>query len=348
MASSIPALRALAAAALFGLSVPVSKTILGGVDPTMLAGLVYASMGLALGGTLALRRPVPARPRGREWGILLAVAAVGGVASPLCLFFGLRLLEGQAASVLLALEGSFTAVLAAAFFREHVGKEAWAAVALAFAGSVVLAEPWKGSGAGAPAAGVLLVAGATLCASMDNNLSRLLSGRDPVLIAAGKGAMAGPVLLAAALALGGRFPADAKVVAACVAVGALSYGLSLVLFLRSMADLGAARTTAIFSTAPVFGAAASWVVLSESPGPALGIAAVLLGGSVLLLLRERHDHEHVHEPLEHEHPHVHDEHHRHEHEGWEGPEPHVHPHRHGPLVHSHPHAPDLHHRHGHL
>jgi drug/metabolite transporter (DMT)-like permease len=344
MASRVrPVLLALGSAALFGASVPVSKALLGGMAPPVLAGLVYASMGAVLGAALAARRPRPAAPRGREWWILLAVAAVGGVAGPLCLFLGLRSLEGQAVSILLGLEGACTAALAGAAFREHIGREVWAAVAFGLAALLVLAEPWKG----APAPGVLLVGAATLCAALDNNLSRLLSGRDPVLIAAAKGAVAGPVLLAAGLAQGARLPTDPAVLAAAAAVGALSYGLSLVLFLRSMADLGAARTTALFSTAPLAGAVACWAALGERPGPAFGAAAALVAASVLLLLRERHDHEHVHEAMEHEHRHVHDEHHRHAHEGWEGPEPHSHPHRHGPLVHSHPHAPDLHHRHGH-
>ena len=273
--------------------------------------------------------------------------AAGGVGAPLALLFGLRLLEGQAASILLALEGAFTALLAAAFFREHVGREAWGAVGLALAAGLVLAEPWRASAERASLAGVLLVAGATLGYALDNNLSRLLSNRDAVVVAAGKGLLAGPALVGVLLALGERFPADPGILLAAAAVGVVSFGLSLVLFLRALRDLGAARTTALFSSAPLFGAAASWIALGERPGGAFAAAAALLAGSVWLLARERHDHEHAHEELEHVHPHVHDGHHRHEHEGWEGPEPHAHPHRHAPLVHSHPHAPDLHHRHGH-
>jgi drug/metabolite transporter (DMT)-like permease len=217
------------------------------------------------------------------------VAAVGGVAAPLLLLHGLRLLEGQSASILLALEGAFTAVLAAAFFREHVGRAAWAAVALALGGGLVLAEPWKAAGDGPSGAGVLLVAGATLCAALDNNLSRLLSAKDPVLVAAGKGLLAGPVLLGAALLLGGEIPSDAGTLAAAAGVGVVSFGISLSLFLSALRELGAARTTALFSTAPVFGAAASWAALGENPGPATAAAAALLAGSVWVLARERAD-----------------------------------------------------------
>src|SRR5439155_903468 len=76
------------------------------------------------------------------------------------------------------------------------------------------------------------------------------------------------------------------------------------------------------------------------------VAAALMAGGILLLLREQHAHEHVHDPVEHEHLHVHDEHHRHSHEDG-GVEPHSHPHAHERMEHAHPHASDVHHRHRH-
>jgi hypothetical protein len=131
-------------------------------------------------------------------------------------------------------------------------------------------------------------------------------------------------------------------------VGFVGYGLSLVLFVRALRGLGAARTGAYFSIAPFVGAAIAVAWLGDAPGPAFWIAGLLMAVGVWLHLSEKHEHEHAHEALEHEHSHVHDEHHQHAHEpGWDGQEPHSHRHRHEPMVHSHPHFPDLHHRHGH-
>ena len=345
-----PALFALAAAALFGLSVPASKGLLEGdrLAPPVVAGLLYLASGLGLGAWRVARgQPVFRLPPG-SWRTLLLTTLAGGVVAPLCLMEGLARAEGQAASVLLSLEAVFTAVLAAALFREHVGRAAWGAVLLAAAAAVVLAEPWAAPESRPDAVGLLLVAAATAGWALDNNLSRSLSDRDPVQVTTLKGLIAGPVCLGIGAALGKPLPSDSMVLGAAAAVGVLCYGVSLVFILRALAGLGAARAMAIFGAAPVFGAVGCWVFLPERPGAALFGAGALLAAGVGLLARERHDHEHDHEVLEHEHPHGHgDGHHDHEHDGTEGPEPHTHRHRHGPLVHSHPHAPDLHHRHGH-
>jgi drug/metabolite transporter (DMT)-like permease len=195
--------------------------------------------------------------------------------------------------------------------------------------------------------GSLAIAGACLCWAIDNNFTRVVSGGDPVRIAAIKGGVAGCINVAIALAMGARLP-DAPRLLAAAAIGLGGYGISLVLFVRALRDLGTARTGAYFSTAPFVGASLSLLLLHESPGTAFWIAGPLMALGVWLHVTERHSHEHAHEALAHDHSHVHDEHHRHEHEfAWDGTEPHTHPHVHEPLTHTHPHYPDLHHRHRH-
>ncbi|MDE2359786.1 MAG: DMT family transporter, partial [Betaproteobacteria bacterium] len=130
--------------------------------------------------------------------------------------------------------------------------------------------------------------------------------------------------------------------------GLLGYGLSLVLFVLALRDLGAARTGAYFSVAPFFGAAVAIALTGKAPTPQLIAAGLLMASGVWLHVSESHAHRHSHERLEHSHAHRHDAHHRHAHDfNWDGREPHVHPHVHAPLVHAHPHYPDLHHRHRH-
>jgi hypothetical protein len=131
-------------------------------------------------------------------------------------------------------------------------------------------------------------------------------------------------------------------------VGFFGYGVSLVLFVLALRDLGAARTSAYFSTAPFIGAMIALALLGEPFTVQLLAAGVLMAIGVWLHLSEKHEHEHVHEPMTHEHPHVHDEHHRHEHGPNDPPgEPHTHVHRHRRMRHTHPHVPDMHHLHRH-
>ena len=52
---------ALIAAALFGASTPIAKQLLVGIDPWMLAGLLYLGSGLGLGAWRLVRRAAPVR-----------------------------------------------------------------------------------------------------------------------------------------------------------------------------------------------------------------------------------------------------------------------------------------------
>jgi hypothetical protein len=129
-------------------------------------------------------------------------------------------------------------------------------------------------------------------------------------------------------------------------IGFVCYGLSLVLFVLALRELGSARTSAYFATAPFLGALAAVIVLNEPATLQLAAAGGLIAVGVWLHLTERHEHEHVHEPVRHAHPHVHDTHHQHAHGRTDPPgEPHTHVHEHGPLKHAHP--PDIHHGHRH-
>ncbi|WP_348652835.1 DMT family transporter [Polyangium sp. y55x31] len=96
-------------------------------------------------------------------------------------------------------------------------------------------------------------------------------------------------------------------------VGALGYGLSIVLDNIALRLLGAAREAAIFATAPFVGALVSILVLTERPRAWDAVGGALMLAGVVMILRARHGHMHRHESLEHEHPHVSDIHHRHEH-----------------------------------
>lgn len=350
MDSSRGVVYALSAALLFGASTPFAKGLLGSVDPILLAGLLYAGSGIGLGTWLLLRRFAGARSteaalQDRDLPWLAGAVAFGGVLGPMLLMLGLRNTPASSASLLLNLESVLTAVLAWTVFRENVDRRVFLGMVAIVSGGVVLS--WQQQAAAGVPWGALAIAGACLCWAIDNNLTRPVSGGDPIQIAAIKGGAAGAVNIGIALSLGSHFPAASAAIAAGV-IGLAGYGVSLVCFVLALRHLGAARTGAYFSTAPFVGAALSLLFLAERPGFAFWVAGALMAIGIWLHLSERHEHTHEHEAFEHEHRHGHDEHHRHAHDfPWDGEEPHSHPHRHEPLVHSHPHFPDIHHRHGH-
>ncbi len=338
---------ALLAAALFGLSAPLAKLLLAHASPQLLAGLLYLGSGTGLGILWLIRGRSnrEAQLSGKDLPWLAGAITFGGALGPVLLMAGLARTPASSASLLLNLEGVFTALIAWFVFRENFDRRIALGMLAIVAGGVLLS--WEGRVEWGGLAGPLLIAGATLCWAVDNNFTQKVSGRDPVQIAMLKGLAAGGVNTGLAIALGARAPAPLLLAGALV-LGFLSFGVSLVFFVIALRSLGSARTGAYFSSAPFVGAAASLLVFREQPSARFVAAAALMALGVWLHMSERHEHEHTHKPMEHEHMHVHDEHHQHAHTAEDPPgEPHSHLHRHEPLTHTHVHYPDIHHRHAH-
>src|SRR5262245_14323462 len=119
-------LGALSAALFFGASTPFAKRLLGEVPPQMLAGLLYLGSGAGLAVVLGARALLAqggavgvALPSVREWGWLAGAIVFGGVLGPVLLMYGLVVTPASTASLLLNLEGVFTALAAWFVFREN-------------------------------------------------------------------------------------------------------------------------------------------------------------------------------------------------------------------------------------
>jgi drug/metabolite transporter (DMT)-like permease len=342
-------LAALAAAALFGLSTPIAKMLLGAISPLLLAGLLYMGSGIGLAIVLTVRaisqgRSSIVRPRGIDLLWLLGAIALGGAIGPYLLMYGLQMTDSASASLILNLEVVFTALLAWFAFKENFDRRIAAGMALIVAGGVVLSmgSALRTSGI----LGLLAIAGACLAWAVDNNLTRKVSISDAMFVACIKGLIAGPISGALALRYGAHLPSATLLIQAGL-LGFVGYGLSLTLFVLALRNLGTARAGAYFSVAPFIGAALA-VALGAPLTLTLIIAGLFMAAGVWLHLTESHAHRHRHLTLEHEHSHVHDAHHQHQHDsGWKGQEPHSHSHVHEPLEHTHPHYPDAHHRHPH-
>jgi drug/metabolite transporter (DMT)-like permease len=345
-------LYALLSAALFGVSTPMAKVLLGSTEPTVLAGLLYCGAGLGVALIRRLARPMLSSSGAGETALsrsdlpwLSGAVIAGGVVGPVLLMIGLTRTDAAAASLLLTLEGVATALIAWFLFQENFDRRIVLGMGCLIAGVAVLS--WSGQPALSNIVGPLAIIGACVAWGLDNNLTRKVSLSDPLQIVELKGLVAGPVNIGLGLWMGGKLPQVPAIVAAGM-VGFFGYGVSLVLFVVALRHLGSARTSAYFSTAPFFGATAAILAFGDPITLPLVIAGALMGLGVWLHVSERHQHIHEHEPITHSHAHTHDEHHQHAH-GPEDPpgEPHMHMHRHAALAHTHPHMPDMHHRHRH-
>src|SRR5262249_6766846 len=152
----------------------------------------------------------------------------GGILAPVLLLAALRLTLAGSVSLLLNLELVATAVLGVVFFRESLGRLGWLGVTGVVSAGVLIASDsgWPRVWAAA------LTAGACLCWGAANNLTALIDGMTPARSTFWKGLLAGIVNTA----LGGvtsHFSATVTVLAAALAVGVLSYGVSIMLHTRA-------------------------------------------------------------------------------------------------------------------
>ncbi len=338
------ALRCLAAAVLFGASAPAASVLARDMAALTLAGLLYLGAALAVAPAVAHRPPRADAVRA-GWRPLAVAVIAGGALGPALLVAGLSRIDAATASILLNLELAATVVLAATFFREHLGRRVLTGAALVSVGGALLVwDPGAQLSLGA-----LLIAAACSCWGLDNCVTARIEQLSPETVVLAKGTVAGSVNVLLGLTVASRAGATATSgqILAALLIGAAGYGLSITLWVKGARDLGAAHAQVIFATAPFIGAAIAWVVIDD-PVTATQVAAVVLAAAgVALSLDSAHEHRHRHDPTNHEHEHAHpDDHHTHRHDG-DFTGAHTHPHVHEPLVHAHPHVPDLHHHHPH-
>lgn len=345
--SHIPfVIQALIAALLFGASAPLAKYLLGEVEPIPLAAFLYLGSGIGLLIVKSFQQTAnqEARVEKSDFKWLAGAILAGGVAAPITLLFSLKNTPAATASLLLNFEGVATTLIAFFAFKEAISRRAWWAIACITIASIFLSinlnAQWGFS------LGALGIIAACVLWGIDNNFTRNISAKDPLVIVMIKGLGAGSFSLLMALHLGNNFPSGEVILGALV-LGSLSYGASIVLFIHAMRGLGAARTSALFSTAPIAGIILSVLIFQEFPSWLFIVALPLMIVGAFLLVNDEHEHHHVHEMIVHEHAHTHDDgHHVHEHDG-KLAKKHSHVHTHDELSHSHHHMPDLHHRHIH-
>ncbi|HEY5271410.1 MAG TPA: EamA family transporter [Anaerolineales bacterium] len=347
-----PALQALFAAVLFGASAPLSKLLLGEVQPVPLAAFLYLGSGtgaflmLLFQGLRSGGRPVEAHLSRGDLPWLGGALLAGGIGAPIVLLLGLERTPASTASLLLNFEGVATTLIAVSFFKESIDRRITWAIGLVTLASILLT--WTG-GNWDFSLGALGIVGACFLWGLDNNFTRHISAKNPLIIVGVKGLGAGTFSLVLCLLIQQQLPA-LNIVLLAMLLGSISYGISIQLFIVAMRSMGAARTSTLFGIAPIVGVVLSLVLLREKPQTMFWAALPVMLAGAWLMLTENHSHQHIHESLQHNHRHSHlDKHHIHV---CQEDVPlvngsHTHEHRHESLEHEHAHTPDLHHRHKH-
>lgn len=270
---------ALSAAFLFGINATLSKIVLADVHPLVVAGLIYFIAGIVLFIVHAsplcekifslLETPTKTEKEISVKGFLVLglVVLFGSVIAPFLYLYGLNATTAINASLLSNTEALFTASIAFIFWQERGRRKDYAGIVLLIIGAVFLTTnaEFQRITLTQQILGNLLIIGACLSWSLDNNLSKFLSKkRDLILVTALKCFIGGTVLLVLALVLRVDLSISLTSVPYLLSVGAFSIGFSILLFLFSLREIGAMKTGAIYSLSSLFGAIFAFLILREA------------------------------------------------------------------------------------
>ena len=209
-------------------------------------------------------------------------AALPSVVTAL-LFVGLGQMPLASASALLFVNPLLTVTLSALFLGERVGARRWGAVALGFAGALVVLRP----GAEVFSWASLAPLGAALCFSTNAILNRRLAGEAPPLATTLHYAVAGSAVLLPWSAAGNWRPLDPATMgwlALGAVVGAGCLWLVTTAYERAQASALAPIHFAELAAATAVG----WIVFGEVPdAPGVAGIALILAAGLLATWREK-------------------------------------------------------------
>lgn len=339
---------AIVAAVLYGINAPFSKMLLNKIPAVYMAAFMY--LGAGLGMLLVNTIKVILKRKNREAVITKKeIPNVIGmilldVAAPILLMLGLTLTNAANVSLLNNFEIVATTLIALLIYKEAIGKRMWIAIFLITIASFILTT--ESFGGFSLSLGSLFVILACVCWGFENNMTRVLSEKDPlqVVVIKGFGSGFGALIISV---FSSSLDVGFLYILSALFLGFVAYGLSIFFYVTAQRDLGAARTSIYYAAAPFVGVIASWLILREQVSFSFVIALVIMIAGTYLVISEKHSHIHSHEFIDHDHRHNHnDGHHNHKHEENLSIE-HSHKHIHEEIQHKHSHSPDLHHKHLH-
>jgi drug/metabolite transporter (DMT)-like permease len=260
--------------ALLGGTVPVvTRLLVADVNPITASGLA-----VLLSGAFLVPYKPKAVPTGRNVWLILGLALAGATAAPILYFTGVRLSSAVNASLLGNAEVLFTALIGFGIFQESLRRRQLAEGLLVAAGVIVISANLQSGGASLAQglAGNILIVGATIFWSIDNNLSRVASQRLPIsTVAKFKGLIGGGIMTVFLLLTSSlNFPSASLPL--IVALGAIFTAMTL-LSVGAFRLIGAVRAILVFSASSIFGPLFAFLVLGET----ISIAQLFGGGLIL-------------------------------------------------------------------
>ena len=268
---------AVLSAALYAINVPFSKLLLDFVPPTMMAGLLYLGAGIGMGFIAFLRKTAKidsAEEKFTKAELPYTFAMIVlDIAAPICLMTGLAMTTAANASLLNNFEYVATALIAFFFFREKISPRLWLGIILVVSACVLLS--FEGASSMQFSVGSVFVLLSAVLWGIENNCTKVLSKKDPLVIVLLKGIFCGGTSFIISVVAGEKAE-NLWSVAAVLCVGLVAYGMSIFVYVYAQRILGAARTGVYSGLTPFLGTVLSLIIFREIPGKQYFAALLLM------------------------------------------------------------------------
>jgi len=270
-------LLAILAAALYAITIPLSKLLLQSIPSTLMAGLLYLGAGIGMFVILIIRKIFKyesheERLTRKDLFSVIAMILLD-IAAPILLLLGLTSASAANASLLNNFEIVATALIALLLFKEKINKKVWIGIILITISCSLLSiddlSSFKFS------KGSLFIILAALCWGLENNFTRKISNKDPLVITLLKGLFSGTGSILIGLTIGEKFSLSYHIPLVLV-IGFISIGLSVYFYVRAQRYLGAAKTSAYYAVSPFIGTLMSLFIFQTIPGPIFLIALLIM------------------------------------------------------------------------
>lgn len=248
--------------------------------------IVASGLAVLLSGAILVPYKPRAVPRGDNARLILGLSLAGATVAPILYFTGVQQSSAVNASLLGNGEVLFTALIGFGIFHESLRRRQLAEGLLIALGVIVVSANLQAGGVSLSQglSGNVLIVGATLFWSIDNNLSRVASHRMGIsMVAKFKGLMGGSITMLLLVFSSSLFVPLASL--PLIAILAVIFTGMTLLSVGAFRLIGAVRTILVFSTSSILGPLFAFMFLGESISPIQVLGGALILSGVYLIQR---------------------------------------------------------------
>lgn len=268
---------AILSAALYAISIPLSKILLTEIPPALMAALLYLGAGIGMSIIWVVRYKKDKlksemKLTKKELPYTVGMVLINIVVA-IFLMIGIDMTTSSSASLLSNFEIVATSLIALLFFKETITKRLWLAIGLITVASIFLSV--KDISNISFSFGSIFVLLGTICWGFENNFTRKLSVKDPleIVIIKGFGSGVGSLIIAFVIK---ETAMNMFYIMGTLLLGFVAYGLSIYLYVYAQRYLGAAKTSTYYAIAPFIGVVLSFLMLFEIPTISFIIALLIM------------------------------------------------------------------------